>query len=69
MLDFAGETVEDSHYAPFFSVAMIVWGTLFVKFWQRQEALLSVQWGSIWTTSRVEVRPGFTGVVELIFTV
>lgn len=59
----AGETVEDSHYAPFFSAGMILWACLFVKFWKRQEALLSVRWGSIWTTSRVEVRPEFTGAL------
>ena len=55
--------MEDSHYAPFFSAAMIVWACLFVKFWKRKEAVLSVKWGSIWTTSREEVRPEFSGTI------
>lgn len=56
--------MEDSHYAPFFSAAMIVWACLFVKFWQREEARWSVQWGSVWTDARVEVRPEFTGALQ-----
>jgi hypothetical protein len=61
----AGETVEDSRFAPLFSVVMIVWACLFVKFWQRQEAHFSVAWGSIWASARIHIRPEFKGAVDV----
>lgn len=57
----AGETVDDSRFAPLYSVAMIIWAVLFNKFWIRREARLSVEWGTIWSSAAVDVRPDFKG--------
>eukprot|EP00892_Ulva_mutabilis_P012367 jgi/Ulvmu1/9502/UM052_0075.1 len=58
---FTGETVEDSRFAPLYSVAMILWAVLFNKFWLRRQARLSVEWGTVWSSEAHDTRPEFTG--------
>jgi hypothetical protein len=62
----AGVTIDDSPFAPFFSLAMIFWGILFIKFWQRNEAMLSLKWGTMWTDHQSVRRPDFHGVAAML---
>lgn len=50
-----------SPFAPFFSLVMILWGILFIKFWQRREVSLALHWGTIWVDKHFRRRPEFVG--------
>ena len=53
--------MDDSPFAPLFSLAMVLWAVLFIKFWQRREASLSLAWGTIWHDQNSDRRPEFSG--------
>ena len=57
----AGDTVDDSHLVPLYSVGMVFWAVLFNKFWVRREAQLGVEWGTVWSSAALRVRPEFKG--------
>lgn len=56
-----GVSIDQSPFAPIYSVAIVLWAILFAKFWRRQEALLALRWGTMWLDHHSEVRPQYKG--------
>ena len=42
----SGRTVDNSPLVPFFALFIVLWGFLFVRFWQRRTAALAYKWGT-----------------------
>ena len=56
-----GITVEDSLLVPFFSLFVVLWGILFVRFWDRRCASISYDWDTLQMDQCEEPNPNFKG--------
>ena len=58
-------TVDRSPWAPIFSLLIVVWGVLFLRFWQRENAAWVHKWGTIDFARREVVLPEHRGILRI----
>lgn len=59
------KSVEDSSFAPLFSVVVVLWGVAFDKYWSRRSHVLAHAWGTEGATcTQDERRPTFHGTLR-----
>uniref|UniRef100_A0A7S0DS14 Anoctamin transmembrane domain-containing protein n=1 Tax=Amorphochlora amoebiformis TaxID=1561963 RepID=A0A7S0DS14_9EUKA len=62
---FRGEyTVDDSPYIPFFSLFVIFWSALYIKYWDRQASDFACRWGTLDAARKESIRPQFEGEIR-----
>ncbi|KAK3237448.1 hypothetical protein CYMTET_52480 [Cymbomonas tetramitiformis] len=57
-------SVDNNPYVPFFSFGMVIWATLFNKFWRRESNRWAQKWGTLNEEDVDEIRPEFTGTMR-----
>uniref|UniRef100_A0A0G4HHW7 Anoctamin transmembrane domain-containing protein n=1 Tax=Chromera velia CCMP2878 TaxID=1169474 RepID=A0A0G4HHW7_9ALVE len=62
---YQGTQVRDSILMPFYTLALVAWAALFLKFWQRESAAVAVRWGSDDMARVEQVRWQFYGTLVL----
>jgi anoctamin-10 len=56
--------IHDDFYdevSAFYCIGIMIWATLFIEFWKREQAILAIEWGQTDFEQEEAVRPGFKG--------
>eukprot|EP00560_Eucampia_antarctica_P003750 CAMPEP_0197832480 /NCGR_PEP_ID=MMETSP1437-20131217/14974_1 /TAXON_ID=49252 ORGANISM="Eucampia antarctica, Strain CCMP1452" /NCGR_SAMPLE_ID=MMETSP1437 /ASSEMBLY_ACC=CAM_ASM_001096 /LENGTH=734 /DNA_ID=CAMNT_0043435879 /DNA_START=77 /DNA_END=2281 /DNA_ORIENTATION=- len=66
---YRGDTIDNCELTPFHGIFVFLWGVLFLRDWQRQEARFAYSWGTFSSTGYQRrffaVRPEFKGVLKV----
>ena len=64
---YRGDTVDTCDFTPFHGLGTFLWGVLFLRYWEREEARLSYAWGTYGDTiakKKYGARPEFEGELK-----